>query len=404
MQNFFVARQAIFDSKLDVFAYELLFREGPENYFPEICPNEATTKIIEGGFIGSTLAHQLMKNKSFINFTFDNIIKKHAEFLDPERVVIEILESATPGQKLLAACVELKERGFTLALDDYIDHPGWVDFLPYIDIIKIDVLHMAETQWRSVKKKMEAFPHLVFLAEKVETKEVFEQCKSAGFTYFQGYFFSRPEMLKGKSIPACTCVVLDLMQKVLKKDVPIPDIAKVIEKDVPITMRLLQYANSAKFKRKCEIDSIKRAAIILGYDELYKFASLLFLTQVAACKPVEMLSTSLIRARFCELLIEETHPDLKDISFLAGLLSMLDALLDMKMEDLTKELPLPAMLIDALNNGTGVLGSYLSAVIHYQKAEWPAFESVVSALGGTCENAASHYLDALLWSSEQSST
>jgi EAL and modified HD-GYP domain-containing signal transduction protein len=403
MDHFFVARQAILDSNQDVFAYELLFREGPENYFPEICPNEATTKIIEGGFIGSTLANQLSKNKSFINFTFDNIIKKHAEFLDPERVVIEILESAMPGKKLLAACIELKEQGFTLALDDYIDHPGWEEFLPYIDIIKIDIQHMPEAKWREIKKKMDAFPHLIFLAEKVETKAEFEKCKSAGFTYFQGYFFSKPEVLKGNSIPPSTIVVLDLMQKIFKKDVPIPELAKVIEKDVPITVRLLQYANSAKFKRKCEIDSIKRAAIILGYDELYKFASLLFLTKVAAHKPAELLRISLIRARFCELLTEETHPELKDLSFLTGLLSMLDALLDMKMEDLTKELPLPALLREALNNGTGLLGLYLSAVKHYQNAEWALFENMISSLGGSCENAASYYVEATDWCSEQSS-
>lgn len=403
MDHFFVARQAILDGSQGVFAYELLFREGPENYFPEICPNEATTKIIEGGFIGSTLANQLSKDRSFINFTFDNIIKKHADFLDPAKVVIEILESASPGKKLLAACIDLKERGFTLALDDYIDHPGWVDFLPYIDIIKIDVQHMPEAKWRAVQKKMGAYPHLIFLAEKVETRAEFEKCKAAGFTYFQGYFFSKPEVIKGNTIPPSTITVLDLMQKILKKDVLIPDLAKVIEKDIPMTVRLLQYANSAKFKRKCEIDSIKRAAIILGYDELYKFASLLFLTQVAAKKPVELLRLSLTRARFCELLVEQTHPDLKDMGFLTGLLSMLDVLLDMSMTDVLNPLPLPQPLVAALSVGTGVLGEYISAVKSYQSAEWVDFEHRISALGGSCEHAAAYYMDALAWCSEQSS-
>lgn len=402
MDTVFMARQAIFDAEKNVYGYELLFREGMTNSFPEICPNEATSKLIEGGFLGSTLVSQVSQHRSFINFTFDNMIKNLASFLDPQLVVIEILEHTRPGAKLLAACKELKAQGYTIALDDYVDHQGWYEFLPFIDIVKVDLQATPLQEWFKIKAKMQPFRHLQFLAEKVETQREFELCKQAGFTLFQGYFFAKPEVLQGKTIPTETMSLLSLMQELLKATVSTDEVTQIIEKDIPMTMRLLHYANSAKFKRKAEIDTVKRAVVLLGNTELYKFASLLFLTQVASHKPEEILRLSLIRARFCESLSESCAPEHRDHAFMVGLLSMIDALLDMPMREAVNSMPLSALLKNALVDRDGMLGSLLRAVQSYEQGNWVVFEALATGLRIDLCSAATYYLDAVMWSEDLS--
>ena len=208
MQDFYVARQPIFNADTTLFAYELLFRDSLENVFPEVCPNEATSRLIDGGFIVGLLDDLTAGKKCFINFTFDSLVKKYPSLLPTETLVIEVLETLRPGKKLLAECIDLNQQGYQIALDDYIPHPDWINFFPYIHIIKVDVLQTSDTQIAELIKATKPFPKIKLLAERVETHEQFEHYKVMGFSYFQGYFFARPEILKSRTLSSPQLVVL----------------------------------------------------------------------------------------------------------------------------------------------------------------------------------------------------
>ena len=397
MRDFFIARQPIFAADRTLFAYELLFRDSLENIFPEICPNEATSRLIDGSFMGGFLDDFIANTRCFINFTFDSLVKKYPSLLPADNVYIEILETMRPGKKLLAECVELHQQGYKLALDDYIPHPDWINFYPYISIIKVDLQHTGAQQVDELIHSLRPYPNVMLLAERVETYEQFELYKAKGFSYFQGYFFAKPEMLQTKALTAPQLHVLQLMQLLLQPEPDLEKIVRELERDIKLAVRLLHYANSAKFKRVQPIDSIKKAVVLLGNKELHKFMTLLFVTQADDEKPLELARLSLVRGRFCELLSLQTAPHLSNAAFLTGILSLLDAIFDMPMHKITAKLPLSDDILHALNNGSGALSTYLNSVKNYEQGKW----NELTAQACTALSVAQCYSQAMQWADEQ---
>ena len=398
MQDFFVARQPIFTANRELFAYELLFRDSLENVFPEVCPNEATSRLIDGSFIGGTLDDLTADKKCFINFTFDSLVKKYPSILSPDILVIEVLETLRPGKKLLAECIELHDQGYQIALDDYIAHPDWVHFFPYISIIKVDIQQSNTQQIRDLVNTVKPYPHIKLLAERVETYEQFEMYKTQGFSYFQGYFFARPEMLQSRAMSTPQLIVLELMQLLMKPEPDLDKVAKTLEHEIKLAYRLLHYANSAKFKRVKPLDSIKKAVILLGNKELFKFLSLLFVSQSDDHKPLELARLCLVRGRFCELLSFASYPQLSDAAFLTGILSLLDAIFDMPMAKITAQLPLSEEILDALNNNSGQLAYFLSMVKNYEQGNW---QKLMPGTSSDDISVAHCYNMAVQWAQEQ---
>lgn len=403
MKDFFVARQPIYDSEERVFAYELLFRESMDNVFPEICPNEATSRLIDGGFISSSLSlTEILKEKRcFINFTFDGLMKGQPTLLDKEQVVVEILETMRPGKKLLAAVKHLKKEGYTIALDDYIDHPDWTHFLPYIDIIKIDLYDTPMEKVASLAKRFRRHTHLRLLAERVETTAQYKACKSLGFTYFQGFYFAKPTVIKGKTLSANQTAVLELMQSLSREVVDFDHVKLTIERNVDMTFRLLHYANSSRFMTPRDITSIKQALMMLGQRELYKFSALLLVLEMPSNKPFELAKMSLIRGRFCELMAQRAAPDMVDQAFLVGILSLLDVMLDTPMANIVAKLPLSEVISDALLNNKGVLADILYSATAHERGDLDEIEQNESRLSQCPSILSNTYWEAVAWSEEQ---
>ena len=222
---FYAARQPILDRDKKLFAYELLFRDSLDNVFPNIDENEATSKLIEGSQLG--LDDITGGKPAFINFTLDTLQKRYATMLDKEQVVVEILETVQPGKRLLAIVKELKEQGYTLALDDYIYNPVWRHFYPYIDIIKVDFLNMEIEEIKQVIKDVAPYKNIKFLAEKVETHEQFQTAMDLGFEYFQGYFFSKPEVIQSKNLAPSQMTLAELLYETSKPEMDLKKISEI---------------------------------------------------------------------------------------------------------------------------------------------------------------------------------
>ncbi len=399
---FYAARQPILDRDKRLFAYELLFRDGVDNVFPDVDDDEATAKLIEGSHLNFGLEDITGDKKAFINFTLDTLVKKYPTMLSHEQLVVEILETVPPGKKLLAATQDLKTRGYTIALDDYIHKPVWKHFYPFVDIIKIDFNAQSVEEIEKIINDIKPWPHIQFLAEKVETHEQYEKAMELGFTYFQGFFFSKPEMVSSKSLAPSQMTLAELLYETSNADLDLRKITEVFERDVTLSYKLLRYSNSAAFKRRAEISTIKQALVVLGAEELKKFLSMLFTAQVASEKPPELMRLSLTRARFAEMLAK-THAQVKDtgMAFLTGMLSLIDGILDQEMHSVLERLPLSVEIKEAILEQKGLLAEYLALVTHYEKADWDSATADQEKLGLDATEVADAYHDAASWANAQ---
>lgn len=398
---FYAARQPILDRNKELYAYELLFRDGLENAFPDIDGDEATSRMVEGSQLSFGLEDFLGDKPGFINFTLDTLTKKYPTMLPKEQVVVEILETIQPGKRLLAECQALKEKGYVIALDDYIHQPVWRHFYPFVDIIKIDFRSTSTDTINQIKAAIADFSHIKLLAEKVETNEEFQLAMDLGFSYFQGYFFSKPEMMQSKALSPAQMTLAELLYETSKSDMDLNKITQVFQRDVHLSYKLLRYSNSAIFKRRAEIETIKQALIVLGQAELKKFLSLLFTAQISSDKPAELMRMSMTRARFAEGLAQLHGEVDTDKAFLTGLMSLMDAILDEPIDSVMSKLPLAKEIKEALVEKKGTLADYIKLIQFYETAQWQEASTAINTLQLANDKVPDAYHTAVQWANEQ---
>ncbi|MEO3679733.1 EAL and HDOD domain-containing protein [Rheinheimera fenheensis] len=398
---FYAARQPILDRNKELYAYELLFRDGLENAFPDIDGDEATSRMVEGSQLSFGLEDFLGDKPGFINFTLDTLTKKYPSMLPKEQVVVEILETIQPGKRLLAECQALKEKGYVIALDDYIHQPVWRHFYPFVDIIKIDFRSTSTDTINQIKAAIADFSHIKLLAEKVETNEEFQLAMDLGFSYFQGYFFSKPEMMQSKALSPAQMTLAELLYETSKSDMDLNKITQVFQRDVHLSYKLLRYSNSAIFKRRTEIETIKQALIVLGQAELKKFLSLLFTAQISSDKPAELMRMSMTRARFAEGLAQLHGKVDTDKAFLTGLMSLMDAILDEPIDSVMSKLPLAKEIKEALVEKKGALADYIKLIQFYETAQWQEASTAINTLQLANDKVPDAYHTAVQWANEQ---
>ncbi len=369
MENF-VARQAIFDTNLNVFAYELLFRSGRENVYSSTDADLATSSVITDSFITIGLESLTRGKIAFINFTKNLLLDETATILPKESFVVEILENIEPDEGIIAACKKLKEHGYTLALDDFVFDEIFEPLIELADIIKVD-FRISEMDEISDLIQKYGNKKIKFLAEKVETQEEFDQALDLGFTYFQGYFFSKPVIVASKDIPGYKINHLNIMHEINRTDIDYNKIESIIKQDVTISFKLLKFINSAFFGFSSRIKSIKQALVMLGIDEFRKWVSLLVLKGMGDDKPDELMVISIVRAKFCELIagligLKKRGPEL----FLLGMFSVIDTFVGRPMEEILENMPLEDDIKDALSGHEGLLRNVYELMLATEKGEW----------------------------------
>ncbi len=401
--HFYAARQPILDKEKKLFAYELLFRDSIINVFPDIDADEATTKMIEASNFNLGISEFTGNKPAFINFTLETLIQGYPETLTTEEVVVEILETVKPGKKLLSICKDLNEKGYTIALDDYIHQSVWQHFYPFIHIIKIDWQDTSLETIKAVKVAIKDFPHIKLLAEKVETYEEYNQALELDFELFQGFFFAKPEMVKTKSLSPSQMAMAELLYETSKKDLDLASITSVFERDITLSYKLLRYANSPIFKRRNEISTIKQALVTLGSGELKRFLGLMFASNINPEKPSELINAAMARAKFAELMASEVKPPLDNsIAFLTGLLSLIDAIVDEDLASILAKLPLAQEIKDTLLTRKGVMAALIQLLEFIERAEWPKTTVLIEKLGLEKDHVVKNYNEAIAWADEQS--
>lgn len=395
----FAARQPIFNKDLDTIAYEILFRSSYENAMPQIDGDTASSHVLTNTYINFGLEDLTGGKNAFINFT-ENLLLKEIPFIFPnDSIVVEILENIPPTKDLIDCCIRLKDRGYTIALDDFIYRPALQPLVEIADIIKFDFMQTPIDKIYENKIKLK---NKVFLAEKIETNQQFEVASKMGFSLFQGYFFCRPEIIKGKDIPANKVQLLKIVSEINKPDVNIDTIAGLIQHDVGLSYKLLRYINSAFYKKFQRITSIKDAALLIGLDELKKLSSLVVLTQMDSQNKNALLKNSSIRAKFSELIgLEINNPKYSPTSlFTMGLFSHIDALLNHPMNRLIQQLPLAPEISRSYVERQGPLYPVLVLISLYEKAKWEKVEILTSKLRISEKILPEIYLEACRWTDD----
>jgi EAL and modified HD-GYP domain-containing signal transduction protein len=389
----FVARQPIFDVDKNIYAYELLFRSGMSNAFPDIDGETATSSLLSSSFFTVGIDKISGGKKVFINFTEQLLKQGTAEMFPAEKVVVEILEDVPATEDIVKCCLQLAQTGYTLALDDFVYDKNLQPLIELAAIIKIDFRLTPMTRIKQLVHDLKEYD-CQLLAEKVETYQEFEQALALGFTYFQGYFFSRPEVLRNKEITTSQLKIMQLICEVNGADFNIDKIEHLITQDVSTSYKMLNYLNSAYFSRSQPLSSIRQAIVFLGERGVRLFVSLIATSRLAEDKPHELIKTSIIRARFLEQIGLALHENSGEL-FMLGLFSLLDAMLDNPMDYLLGKLPLPESVNNALIHRTGELFPYLKLVEKYEKCQWSCVDSQLAESGIPAEKIMDFYLDAV---------
>lgn len=372
--NLFVARQPIFDRRREVVAYELLFRSSLENVFGLNDPNVASLQMMDTTLLGFGLDSLVGDKDAFFNVSREVMTKEHWAVLPPARTVIELLETVEPDGEVAAACAAARKTGYRLALDDFVFRPEYEALLPFSNYIKIDFLVTRGEERAEVVRKF-AGRGIHMLAEKVETYEDFRDGLAAGYEYFQGYFFCKPEMVTGKDVSALKASLVLLIQEVNRPELDFDGLEALIKREVALSVKLLRYLHSAGFGWKHDVSTIGQALRVLGERATRKWASLVALTMIGDDKPQELVTTSLVRGQFCEELgAIASLPDRQADLFLVGLLSTLEALLDRPIDQLLAQMSVSDEISHALRDGDNLLGDTLRLAIAYDRADWERVE------------------------------
>jgi len=394
MAEYFLGRQPIFDADLNVKAYELLYRNADVGFSHVIDGDKATTDVLMNSFLEIGLTRIVGDNQAFVNLT-RKFILNHENLPPPsQQLVLELLEDIDVDQELVDAVTALRERGYIIALDDFIYHEDLRPLVELADIIKIDLRTISREQVAEHVNLLRQYP-LKLLAEKVETPEEFDWCKSIGFDLYQGYFLCRPRVLRGRRLVASQVNTMRMLAKLQERDVDVQSLEKIVAEDVTMSYRLLRYINSASFALNRKIESIRHAIVYLGLKNVRQWASMVAMSAMDE-KSDELVKASLVRAKMGELLSDRLKIGHQDTAFIIGMFSLLDAMMDAPLDELLASLPLADEISDALLHQKGVYANILSNIIAYDMGEW----SKIHCPGLTNGEVTDIYLDALAWAND----
>jgi len=395
----FVARQPIFDAHEKVWAYELLFRKSGHASTADVAEDDlATASVIADGF--ALAFNGMSKNrKAFINFPQRLLLDDTVFALPREICVVEVLETITPSPEMVAALLNIKSHGYTLALDDYVGQPGYEDILRLADIVKVDVLGMEPLRLREVCADLRKYGCRL-LAEKVEDRATYELTKQLGFSLFQGFFFSRPETMTGSKVPTPVIAKMRLLRALSGDDFDVRELTRIISSDPSVSYRLLNFINSAAFSLRSKIQSIGQALTLLGRQQIKQwFLAVIISDFDSSAKVQEAAYTSLQRARYLESMGKFHHSSSfrPETLFLLGLFSKLDVLLAQPMDKLLQNIPLDKQVEDALLSKPSPYWSWLSLVEDIEIGNWEDVFQFLEARQLDQQESARSYAEAIGW-------
>ena len=386
-QELFLGRQPILDRKQNLAAFELLFRSGHFNGAQVEDDVFASATVINHAFSELGVETVLGKHTGFINLSAPLIMSDVIELLPKNKVVLEILETVRVTDPLVQRCHELKQAGFTLALDDFTGREHeFRPLLDVVDIVKVDVQHMDDEHLQRTTAQLQLLD-VRLLAEKVDTRAQVDRCLALGYELFQGYYFARPSIITGKRLSHAETALMRLLSLVLT-DADTPQIESVFKQNPDLTLNLMKLVNSVAVGGKGRINSLRGALTALGRQQLQRWLQVLLFalsSAPAAEFPSPLLILAATRGKLMELIAQATRPtdrDFHDKAFMTGILSLVNALLGMPMAEILGAMPVDEDVRNGLVQRTGRLGAMLLVVEALEETDLKQIEKALEAVPG----------------------
>jgi EAL and modified HD-GYP domain-containing signal transduction protein len=388
----FIGRQPIFDRGQRVVGYEILFRSEDHGEARVLDAESATATVVLNALTEIGLERIVGPHVAWINLSRESVLSGIAKMLPPAAAGFEILEGQKIDDELIAGVRDLKEHGYRIALDDFAYSAEYAPLLEFVDVVKLDLLALGCERFAAEVEKLKPYPVQV-LAEKVETKDEHKYCADLGCDLFQGFFYQKPELLRRRRIELTAGSMLQVISALQNAQLQFDELEPLIAHDLPLSLRLLRYINSAFFALRHEVTSVRQALVMLGMENVRRWATLTVMGSIEGKTP-ELTSSALIRARFCELAGLASGMDGAGL-FTVGMFSLIDAMLDVSLEEVTEELPFPDEMRVALLRHAGPMGRILDAAVSLESGYFGDAKLLVP-------NAGELYVQSLLWAQEAS--
>jgi c-di-GMP phosphodiesterase len=358
-KNRFIGRQAIFDEKMGLYGYELLFRSGMENFFSGDI-EDATNQTIDSCL--SMIACSSCQNL-FINCTRNALVSMSVMLLPSRTVVLEILETVHADAELVLACKQLKQAGFRLALDDFSPCEDKGELVDIVDYVKVDFRASDRVERQEIYKLFGK--KTIFLAEKVETLAEVQAALAEGNTLFQGYFHARPEVIAEAQISAAKTVYLQLFAALADSPMDTKKVERYLLMEPSLCYRLLRLANSPLYGLRHRISTIQAALNTVGEDAFRKLVTVVLASNLSPSAVDRNAEQALERAFLCESLASRLSENAAEL-YMLGMLSMMDRMLNIPMKHLVELIPVDSRIQEALLGSAKGMGRAL-ALCEYEE-------------------------------------
>ena len=395
----FIARQAILDINLKTIGYELLFRDSLENVFRESSPEKATSRVILQNHILGNLVDVCCGKLAFINFDEFTLLQNSPLLFNPQDIVVEIIETINISDELIFNVSQLHKKGYKIALDDYDFTSKWDVFFPYISIIKVDIEQVSYLQIERLKEQLlSTKSHVKIVAERIENNDQFQKFKLINVDYYQGYFFHKPEIKSGTCVSPLKVNLIQLFLEAYKPHLDFEQLTQIISRDVTLVSGILKLVNSAGECGNIEITSIKQAITYLGTNKIKQYVAIISMSTLSSDSPPELFVESLIRAKMMELIAEEApFNHLKEKAFLTGILSNLDAILNLPMQKFVMDYIFSQDIKVALSKQQGALYELLEMAKYYEVSDNVNAEHLVNTHNIPESTLLNCYYESLKW-------
>ncbi len=383
-QEIFIGRQPILDRERQLYAYELLFRRGTQNSAEVTDDLAATATVLSHVFSELGLEAALGPYLGFVNLDARMLASDALELLPKEKFVLEVLETVDITPEVVRRCRELKDKGFTLALDDFITfEEKHKPLLDLADIVKVDLMGMEAGALERTVRALRPWK-VKLLAEKVDDEAQVRVCRDLGFELFQGYYFAKPTIIAGKKLSHSELALIRLLGLILD-DADTPLIEDIFKQEPGLSLNLMRLTNSAAAGLRQKITSLRHAITVLGRRQLQRWLQLLLFTNPAGGGANPLLQVAATRGRFLELVAGDmmgTSRDFEDRAFMTGIMSLMPALLHVPIGEIIATLNVAPDVRAALENRAGVLGRMLLLAEKQEEGDMDACFALMAELPG----------------------
>lgn len=378
MSESFIGRQPVLDEHTDTFAYNLMFQGGTEDYFTKVNADDSKRNILDSEAFRDELDILSSNKRIFITFTEKLLLEGYWSVLPKDQAIIEISESVQPSPDIIDVCKTLKSNGYMLAMGDFHYSSAWEPVIEIADVLKVNIKTSSKNEVEAYAIKY-AQEHVKLLAERVETLQDYYHLRKLGYNYFQGYYFSKPEIIRSEQMPTSRITKLRLIHEVNKVDFEFKEAEDILKHDPGLTYKLLSFVNSAAMGLRTEVHGIRQALTMIGQQNLRKWLSILAVSTFTDKKPDELMHTVVRRGQFCELLAPGfgLKSNGAQASFLIGMFSLLDAVIDLPIEKVFKSIPLSDDIRDTILGKETEYSDVLDLAITFEIGDWQKISDII---------------------------